>query len=153
MDLTSEVKVNLSLMTKYQREIPSKRGVVLKKWAIRYRAFIQRRWNQYSRGAGDWPPLKYRKGSILRDTNTMFSAMLPVLSPPAGSINNLSSDMMTIDVGFGGSATHPAGVPIAQLALWHQTGAGNLPVREIIVPPDESLLAQMKLDMKKEFDK
>lgn len=32
--------------------------VAFRQWAVRYRVFIQRRFDQYSRGGGDWAPLK-----------------------------------------------------------------------------------------------
>lgn len=147
MDVQSEVTVNLSLMTNYQREISSRNRKVFELWTMRYRSYIQRRWNSFSRGGGDWPALKYREGSILRDTNTMFTAMTPAVNAPSGSINEFLPN--GVIVGFGGPAMHPAGVSIEQVVLWHQTGAGNNPVREIIVEPDQNLRAQMLADMKR----
>lgn len=133
------------------------------KWAVRYRAFVQRRWNVFSRGGGDWPPLspatiKKRRGpskknrnrtvSILRDTNILFSGMAPTLSPPAGSINNLIEG--GIEVGFAGSARHGDDVvTIPELVFWHHTGAGNNPVRQIIVAPDAATVAGMGDDLDK----
>lgn len=147
MQPTGEVTVDLSLMDNYEREIPAINRAVFAKWAVRYRSFTQRRWNRFARGGGDWAPLKYRKGSILRDTSTMFAAMAPTITPPAGSVNQFHPDGVV--VGFGGGASHPGGPSILQIAIWHQTGAGNNPVREIIVLPDEQTLVGMRADMAK----
>lgn len=149
MDIQSSIRVNLSLMTNYQREIPSRNRKVLELWTLRYRSYIQRRWNSFSRGGGDWAPLKYREGSILRDTNTMFTAMTPAVNAPPGSINDFLSDNSGVIIGFGGTAAHPGGPSIMQIALWHQEGAGNLPKREIIVEPDSALKTQMLEDLKR----
>lgn len=133
-------------MLGYQREVDSVRAKVYGQWAIRYRSFIQRRFNNFSRGGGDWPALKIRVGgSILRDTSTLFSAMAPTLVAPAGSINSMEHDGIT--VGYDGNASHPGGPTIAQIAYWHQVGAGNNPVRQIIVPPDSATLQGMVNDM------
>lgn len=147
MDISAKVTVNLSLMTNYQREIPSRNRKVFQLWAMRYRSFIQRRWNTFSRGGGDWPALKYRDGSILRDTNTLFTAMTPAVVAPSGSINEFFENGVV--VGFGGPSMHPAGVSIEQVVMWHQSGAGNNPVREVIVEPDNQTRNQMLDDMKR----
>ena len=197
MRVVGSVTINLSRMDNYQRQIDEVRTKVFTKWIIRYRTFIQRRWNQYSRGGGDWPPLKpatvlarrpaaprkikdvrivharkattstaignsrlkitYKKrakkklrtASILRDTNSMFTAMAPALQAPAGSVNEFLTDGSGIEIGFGGSDSHPGGPTFAQIAYWHQTGAGNLPVREIIVHPDSATLSSMLKDMER----
>lgn len=148
MNAGVEVRVNLTTMLMYRREIPQRNRAVYSKWVVRYRSFIQRRWNRFSRGGGDWPSLKYRSGSILRDTNTMFAAMTPTLNAPSGSVNEFLSDNSGVVVGFGSSAAHPGGPTIMEIAIWHQTGAGNLPVREIIVAPDEETMNAMRNDMK-----
>ena len=150
MEVTTKVTVKIPGLHRFSKVVASGEGQIRKaygQWALRYRSFIQRRFNDYSRGAGDWPKLKYRQGSILRDTNTLFTALTPTLSPPKGSINRMLED--GIEVGFGGNASHPAGATIAQLAFWHQTGAGNLPVREIIVPPDSATVRDMVQDMQR----
>lgn len=166
MRVVGSVAVNLSRMQTYQRQVDEVRTKVFTKWIIRYRTFIQRRWNRYSRGGGDWPPLKpatiaarrrpaagaknkLRTASILRDTNSLFTAMAPALQAPAGSVNEFLTDGSGIEIGFGGSDSHPGGPTFAQIAYWHQTGAGNLPVREIIVHPDPETLSSMLKDMER----
>lgn len=139
-----KVTVNLSGIKQYARQVPDKTRRIFELWTIRYRTWIQRRFNEFSRGSGDWPPLKYREGSILRQTNTLYTALTPSLVAPPGSVNIFEPN--SVEIGFGGSESHPGGPTIAQIALWHQTGAGKLPVREIIVVPPQSLINQMAQD-------
>lgn len=89
--------------------------------------------------------------AILRDTGSLFNALAPTLTPPPGSINKFIPG--GIEVGYGGGSGHPSGgVTIAELAYWHQTGAGNLPVRQIIVDPDAETLDGMRADMQRALD-
>ncbi len=113
----ARVKVLLDLrgLERYRKEVrrglrslsPSPMRDVLKKWAFRYRGAMRQRYDRFSKGGGDWKPLKEstkkarrhgkggrsRRGSkayakakasgggkisILRDTNEMFSVLSPV---------------------------------------------------------------------------
>lgn len=151
MQVTNRVTISLVGLSRYRGKIDQVNSGVYKKWAVRYRSFTQKRWDRFSKGGGDWAPLKSRRGSILRDTSTMFNTMAPIISAPAGSINKLIKD--GIEVGFSGSQTHKSGkATIAQIAFWHQTGAGNNPERKIIVPPDANTLDAMRKDMQKAHD-
>ena len=141
------VAVSLPGLRRYQSDIKPNLQVVYTQWAVRYRSFIQRRFDRYSKGSGDWAPLKIRKGSILRDTNTLFTALAPSITPPEGSINTFLPD--GIEVGFGGPASHPGGPTIHQIAVWHQSGAGNYPAREMIVAPDDQTVKGMVSDMQR----
>ncbi len=127
-----------------------------KQWAVRYRAFVQDRFDRASKGDGTWPPLSQatiagrRKGSstILRDTGTLFAALSPMWAAPPGSINELIDG--GVRVGFGGSASHPDGLAtIAEIASYHQVGGGRLPKREIIVPPTTPLLEAFVADLER----
>lgn len=198
--LSVAIEVNLPGLERFQKQIRAQidsgaSGPIDKcfnQWAVRYRAFVQRRFNTYARGGGNWPPLSpatirrrrkpakrtkakrvriTKKGevdkrfkkrvqpepvagrqvAILRDTGSLFNALAPSISPPVGSVNNRIAG--GIEVGYGGNAQHGAdGVTIAELAFWHQTGAGHLPVREIIVEPDAATVAGMVLDMQRAVD-
>lgn len=144
------VRLNLKDFKRFEREINRGTGrfdTGLRLAVIRYRTFVQRRYNRFSRGGGDWAPLKRREGSILRDTNTLFTALSPTFEPIAGSVNNKIP--LGYNVGFGGGAAHEGGPTIVQLATWHQTGAGNLPAREMIVVPDVSTAKAMARDMER----
>jgi hypothetical protein len=151
------IKVSLSGLKKYGEAVSqmAKGGGTspivqecLEKWEARWRAYIQARWVKYSKGGGDWPPLKkgYRPGgSILRDTSTMFNAMSPFMDAP-GKFSKQSG--FSVTVGFGGPEPHPRAknLTISQLAEIHQRGLGNVPVREMVVPPDEKTQLGMKKD-------
>lgn len=153
MRITTSITTNLPGLRGYSREVSSViMPVVIKKWIIRYRAFVQKRFNTYSRGGGDWPALKIRKGSILRDTNTLFTVMAPTLQAPAGSINEPLSDGLGVEIGYSGGASHPGGATIAEIVYWHHYGLGNNPVRQIIVLPDERTKDAMAQDMQKATD-
>lgn len=138
----------------------------MRQWAARYRGFAQSRFDRYSKGGGDWPPLaastrqrrrKARKGrtkgaarsfSLLRDTGLLFAALNPVWSRKPGA---LQKDIpFGVRVGYGGPSKHPGGkATIADIAGFHDTGAGNLPERQIIDVPDTRTLDAMKDDMER----
>lgn len=136
----------------------------IRQWAARYRSFAQLRFDRYSKGGGDWAPLaestkrrrrKARKGhqgprsfSLLWDTGLMFEALNPVWKRKPGA---LQQDIpFGVRAGYGGPAKHPGGkASIADIAMFHNTGAGNLPKREIIVDPDEKTLSGMAGDMER----
>jgi len=84
--------------------------------------------------------------AILRDTGLLFAA----LNPTFNSIGGLEQvDGFSITVGYGGPAKHTGKgghISIADLAAIHDQGLGHVPKREIIVPPDEALKAQMAVD-------
>ena len=160
------------------------RGAI-RQWAAIYRSFIQLRFRRFSRGGGDWPPLKLstvrsrRKGkrrsrsrksslamddsgnlvdagigvSILQDTGVLFDALAPeFIGAPGQYQDNIPYG---IRVGFGGPASHPgSSVTIADIASYHQTGAGRLPKREILVEPDAPrlhLMARLMVDAMKKM--
>lgn len=151
------VKIDLSPLTKFTAVILGKTGaikVMLKQWAAIYRGFVQERFDAHSKGGGDWKPLSpttiahRRKGkgigavaTILRDTNTLYGALDP------GRLKHGAIEKITefgVKVGYGGGDKHPKGrATIANIAKWHDTGAGRLPQRKIIVPPNNTTLRLM----------
>lgn len=138
----------------------------MRQWAARYRGFAQQRFDKFSKGGGDWPPLaestkkrrrKARKGrkkgavrsfSLLRDTGLMFNALDTPWTRKPGA---LQKDIpFGVRAGYGGPAKHPGGkATIADIAGFHQAGKGRLPKREIIVVPDTRTLAAMAGDMER----
>lgn len=88
--------------------------------------------------------------SILRDTGQLFAALTPFFSRKPGQ---LQQDIpFGVRVGVGPDlydSTSTQAVTIQQIAQWHQEGAGHLPKREIIVPPDERTVSQMAADMER----
>lgn len=90
------------------------------------------------------------KASILRDTNTMFSVVSPVFGKPGQLQQGIA---FGIRVGYGGNSRHPgAEATIADIARFHQEGAGHLPKREIIVEPTASVISLMAADMQRAVD-
>lgn len=168
--IRASIKIDLSELKKYQRHIDqdlraggqisggSPIANALRQWAVRYRAWIQERFLKYSRGGGDWKPIKKatarRKKStlILQDTRTLFNALSPEFTNKPGAISDTIP--FGVRVGFGGPGKYTkkgggVGASIADVAHFHQVGAGLLPKREIIVKPDEQLLQQMAGDMER----
>ena len=131
----------------------------MKQWAARYRGFVQRRFVKFSRGGGDWQPLKNKrrrgkkgKAALLRDTNTMFAALDPQFQRKPGQ---LQKDVpFGIKVGYGGGGSHPiSSLSVTKLAELHQTGEGNLPARQMIVEPDQQTVKGMAADMQRAMGK
>lgn len=106
------------------------------------------------RSRGGWPPLapstiaRRRKGdgrkvtrggrpirraagpaAILIDTGTLLAGL-----------NDQRVQGKTVTVGYLRASRHPTGPTLQQLARWHAAGAGRLPIRRIIVPPDRRTL-------------
>lgn len=137
------------LRSSLRRFLRSREGeVAFKQMSVIYRSFAQRRFSKYSRGGGNWKPLKAstirrrRKGSsvILRDTGRLFSALSPTVKS-AGWFEERRRNTLT--VGYGGGAPHSGKTTISEIASYHQTGAGHLPKRELIVEPDAPTLNRM----------
>lgn len=129
-------------------------GKAVKQWAIRYKAWVQQRFDRFSKGGGDWEPLaestiKQRRGttaSILRDTGTLYAALDPVFTGRPGSFQQKVP--LGIAVGFGGGAGHPSGnATIAEIAGYHQRGNMRLPARQILVQPPTSVVNKMGQDL------
>ncbi len=141
---------------------------MLRKWGTRYLGEMERRYAKFSRGGGDWPALKpstvrtRRRGgkkrggvnkpkvntrrtggkvAILRDTNTLFAAMR------RGNPGNVFKDIYRgITVGVG-PTRHPGGkATIADIAGFHNRGAGHLPRRRIFVQPSSATRRGMLRD-------
>lgn len=179
---SGDVQVNLEPLRRFAATVTGDlRGVgngpirkAIKQWAVRYRAFVQERFDAFSKGGGDWPPLaastirRRRKGkkirmttmsgqsdrfqvrtaSILRDTGTLFQALEPVFKHKPGALELRIP--FGVRVGYGGPARHPGGkATIADIARFHQEGKGKLPKRRIIVDPPPHLVQLMAGDMER----
>lgn len=151
----ADVRINLTPLLRTMK-IPRS---VFNGWAARYRGFARERFSRLSRGVGgEWPALKpatiarRRKGkgpgsaaSILIDSGTMFAALDPQVQRPGALEDPLRNG---IRVGFGGPDRHPTGdATIADIAGFHQLGAGTLPKREIIVEPPTIVTEAMAMDV------
>jgi len=137
---------------------------VFNRWGVRYLSFAQERFDKYSKGGGDWTPLKKStidrrrsgtkrskssglpKTTILRDTGVLLNT-LDFRTKVRGQ---LREDLPNgIRVGFGGPARHGSGgiATIADIASFHDSGAGHLPKRTIIAQPDQITIKQMVDDL------
>lgn len=168
-DVNAHVDIDLSGLIKFDRAIKrqlqgSGHGHIrdaIKKWGLRYRSWAQERFDTSSKGGGKWPPLKpstirrrrtgkrqgkYGATSILRDTGVLFKVLTPTFQGTPGSIEE--DIPFGIRVGYGGPSKHPNGsVTVADIASFHQKGAGFLPERKIIVDPIDKVVDQMGRDM------
>lgn len=131
----------------------------LQQWGALLGRFLTNRWRTFSFGLGNWKSLKpatllrkLRKGQlllILRATDKMFESFAPELVKKPGKVTQEVPFGMR--VGFGGGMQYPhdrGGPTMAQIARWHQTGAGHLPARKIIVGPDQETINEMRAVMK-----
>lgn len=135
-------------------------NTVYHQWAERYRAFLQHRFVQYSRGGGDWAPLKRKRkrgkkksAAILRDTSTLFNVLSIAFQNNPGQLQKDIPD--GVRVGFGGSGLHPGkrAMTVARLAEIHHFGEGNMPERQIIVDPDNDVQRRMASDVERYWSK
>lgn len=171
--ITATVKIDLSALKHFKDKLNkdlraggqitggSPINNAIKQWGVRYRSFIRERFIIYSRGGGNWPPLKpltikrklkgkkKGKSSILIDTGQMFAALDPIFTSKPGALNEKIP--FGVRIGYGGPGVYTkkygGAVTIADVAHFHQTGAGRLPKREIIVPPDAKTVELMTQDM------
>jgi len=160
------VSVNLKGLTKFTETLEadlrlSGNGPIraaMHEWNVLIARFLTARWEKMSHGG--WTPLRpvtlARKAKlgllmlILRATDKMFQAFSPEFARKPGKV---SQDIpFGVRIGFGPDMRYPhtkGGPTMASIAMWHQSGAGRLPVRKIIVPPDTATKAQMRAVMTK----
>lgn len=151
------VDVDLRGLKRYQSAIASGSSsgpirIMTRQWAARFRGFIQQRFVKFSRGGGDWAPLKHKRrrgkkaaAAILRDTGLMFASLDPVFQGAPGA--HLKDISFGVETGYGGPGKHPNGTAtIADIARFHQEGKGRLPKRKIIVPPNTRTVELMVRD-------
>lgn len=165
---TPTVTLKLDGLRKFARGLSNGKSQAivktLKQWKVRYLSFAQRRFDIFSKGGGDWPPLApstiaRRKGkgigvAILRDTGTLFRALTPLANMP-GSFEEIKPEVFTITVGYGGSDPHPSskkGTSIANIAMFHNFGMGHNPTRLIIAQPDENTKTLMTQDAERNLN-
>jgi hypothetical protein len=157
-DIDSEVIVRLDGFKKYRKALqPGSEfwNKFFKRASIRIRSWAQERFDKFSRGGGDWPPLSPRtkrkrgdtsKASILRDTNTLFRVLTPVFIKSPGAVEDIDKD--GVKIGFGGPSKHPNArvLTIGQLAAIHHFGRGRVPVRKLLVEPPKNIVDAIEGD-------
>lgn len=135
-----------------------------RQWAQTYFGFAQRRFVKYSRGGGDWEPLKpatlarRRKGKGKTKTTILWDKEGSVLKAlKLGAKGSLFKSISRgVRVGFGGPARHPDGkATIADIARFHHKGnrKRNLPKRPIIVDPDTATVRDMTMALMLDMEK
>ncbi len=162
------VTLSISGLEKFTKQIESDTSPALKKtlkqWGARYRGWVTRRFIKFSKGQGNWPPLKLstilrrKKGkgksgtvAILRDTGQLLQALAPMLGQP-GQLERYEG--FGVVLGYNDSAMHMGSkVTIGDIAAFHNYGMGNNPVRLILEIPDPETLKKMAEDAERNFSK
>jgi len=158
-------KFNLQMNTDLQGSTNGPIRKAINQWGYRFRAEMQQRFAKFSKGGGKWPPLSQRtlkarrkgKGSgtpaILRDKGLLFTALSPAFANIPGQLNKTIP--FGVEVGYGGPAAHGSGgkATIADIASFHQVGAGYLPIRTVIESPSRSTISDMAADMQRALKK
>jgi hypothetical protein len=161
-DISGDVEIRLDGLKQFGRTVhsdvrnrssgPIRDAIV--QWGVRYRSFVMRRFVRYSRGGGDWAPLKAGRArgalsaaAILRDTGLLLGALNPEFVSSPGALQE--GIPFGVRVGYGGPGRYPSGASIADIARFHQLGEGYNPKREIIVKPDAATISRMADDMQR----
>ena len=135
---------------------------VIRKWSTRYVAFTKQRYRKLSSGGGEWPRLKRKRkrgtlkaAKILIDTGTLFRAISPkIQATGAWIIRKIRINKGSgLRIGYGAQGKHPAGIGLQEIASFHQTGAGKLPVRRIVVEPTKVIVSAMAKDYSNEINR
>jgi hypothetical protein len=142
----ARLQVNLKGLKRLRQDLKSGQGVaqeITKEWEKLYRAFILLRFDVFSRGGGNWPPLKRstikKKGHnrILVDTNFMRKKL-------ETGIRIIEQSGTSAVIGFVQDDRHPsANLSVAELATIHDRGLGP-PQRKILVAPDLQTIDKSK---------
>lgn len=229
--VTARVIVNTAPLTKLKQQLGSVSRTeghpawasMRTQWGRRIEAFTRRRFDRYSKGGGDWPPLALRtvnarrragstspfagkkitrrngldgvtnnsgrrlvaqavardttrgggivrttrRAAILVNTGTLKAAItigvqgnlfrsIPggVRYGIEGGMSRTARKVTTTTPGKNGKRRHKSvaaslsgRATLGQIAKWHQTGAGRLPKREIVVRPDAETVKGMEGDL------
>jgi len=155
-----KIKFNIKPLEKFRKDFSRQMksnslhttlGSMWKLIGIVYLTFTRKRFSNYSRGGGNWPPLspltlaRRRKGkrgnkaSILYDTGILFGAL------SIGTRGNFFKKIpYGVQVGFSKTTKHKGNsTTIRDIAIIHDLGKGKMPKREILVEPDGSTTKRM----------
>lgn len=121
---------------------------------VLYLSFTRRRFVNFSKGGGNWAPLKSKrkrgstkKARILIDTGIMFGAL------SIGASGNLHKKIpFGVQVGFSEGTRHGKNnFTIRDLAVAHDLGKGKTVKREILVEPDAMTIQRMHSVIKRKI--
>lgn len=113
--------------------------------------FLIKRFNIFSKGGGEWPPLAEstvrRKGhsKILIETGDLLKGVKQGLYQRI----TWSGPWLTITLRMRARRKHkPSGLPIQELIEIHQRGLGRVPKRKVLVGPDSVTRAKVERRLK-----
>ncbi len=146
--MQAKVTIDLTGLKRFQsglRSSPVMNKMTLK-WAKQYNQFMVSRFKKFSRGGGNWPKLKQstiarkiaNKSRILVELGDLLSTLSATVNLNS-QVNNLS---VTAGIRPGVGHTRSS-MSLQDLVAAHQTGAGNLPVREVVVFPPATVIKKM----------
>lgn len=152
-----EVIIDLGPLNGLERDIHGKKGKIktaFKTWRDLYVRVMRSRFIRYSAGGGSWPKLKKPRasgrfpGAILKDTRTIAKALTIKRRNFRGQVTIVEDLEFGIVVGFG-RGNHPGGLrpSMVDLTAYHHFGLGRLPVRELLVEPNEETKSKMAVVM------
>jgi hypothetical protein len=149
-----EIQVNVGGLEKLRKAVlanPALGRAIAHAWELVYRSFTRLRFAKFSKGGGDWAPLKpstlkRRRGgggnaAILRDTGAMFASLQPTTD--SGSILQSTALPFGLRMDLEGAKSYANGPTLAEVATYHHKGGGRLPAREILVKPDQKTIESM----------
>lgn len=115
-----------------------------------YTKFVLRRFDKFSSGGGDWPPLSEATIAAKKSSAILVDTRLMRLGLGANGIGLVAktsvSKGVSLQMGFTNTSTHAkANMSIADLAAIHHLGLGRAPRRTILaLPPKDSSSKMLK---------
>jgi hypothetical protein len=146
MAIKAKLRTDLRNLQALRRDTLNGTGAVadaMDDWRRLYSSFTLRRFDVWSRGGGDWPPLrnprrkKKNRNKILVLTGFMRARLAAAITVVAHTARSITFALID-------STRHPdADMPVDELMAIHDQGLG-LPQRRILVAPDATVLQQMR---------
>lgn len=154
LKFTGQVTKDLSKIRALRRKV-NPRSPAMARWkkrsAQKYRSFLYKRFDRFSRGGGNWRTNQRTRGKrrpkkfILRMSHTLFRSLSPVFRGLPGQFERITTD--SIEVGIKGGRHPNASISVGRLAEIHHTGEGIQSERKIIVRPDTKLRQTLVNDL------
>lgn len=132
------LKKKAGALDEYSKDGFRRAGIIYTEWMLK-------RFDQYSRGGGNWRPISQRrfneKGNrrILYDTGDLRRKL-----QASKSLLPLKKRGISLGIGSWSGRHRPSGMSIKNLAEKHQLGRGKLPSRVIVANPTRAVKARMK---------
>ena len=118
-----------------------------RKAAERYLRWLQKRYQKYSMGGGDWPDLaestvrrkKQNKDVILVEYMNLYNSL---------AVRRSGKSQYTVGI-FSQQTARRSSKTLQQIATIHQRGEGRVPQRRIVVMPSTGVNRSMRQDIQK----